>query len=91
MEVIVWTSGEKYNKTPKDQKPLLNAKNEIIHNVVHRGEYNIRKNDRYDEKKQNEIMERTMPQTYQNPFLNKDFNTVIADQAKYLIPKNSLM
>jgi hypothetical protein len=92
MEVIVWTHGEKCEKTPKDQKPLLNAKNELIQNVPYRGEYNIRKNDRFNEDRENEIMKRRMvPQTCQNPFLSKDFNAVIADQAKFLIPKNSLI
>ena len=92
MEVIVWSNGEKYEKSKKEQKPLLNDKNEIIHNVAFRGEYTIRKKDRINEQKRDEIMERSMlTQTYQNPFLYKDFNDVISDQEKYLMPKNSLI
>lgn len=92
MEVIVWSSGDKYEKTPKDQKPLVNDKNEIIHNVPTRGEYNIRKTDKINEDRRDEIMERQMLiQTSQNPFFNRDFGDVLTDQEKYLIPQNSLV
>ena len=92
MEVIVWSSGEKYEKTQKSQKPLLNANNEIIRNVPCRGEYNIRKNDKTNEQRRDEIMDRSMLiQTCQNPFLTKNFDDVLSDQEKYLIPKNSLI
>ena len=91
MENIVWSSGEKYEKTSKNDKPLLNDKNEIIHNIPNRSEYNIRKKERENEGRINEIMERQMLiQTCQNPFLNKDFTEVLTDQEKYLIPQNSL-
>ena len=43
METIVWTFGEKFEKTPKSQKPILNSKNEIITNITNRAEYNIKK------------------------------------------------
>jgi len=33
MEEIVWSSGEKCEKTKKMNKPVLNDKNEIIHNI----------------------------------------------------------
>ena len=92
MEVIIWSSGEKCEKTLKHHKPLLNANNEIIHNVPCHGEYNIRKKDKTNEKRRNEIMDRSMLiQTCQNPFLTKDFNDVLSDQEKYLTPKNSLI
>jgi hypothetical protein len=92
METIIWQFGAKCEKTPKEKKPIVNANNEIIHNIACRGEYTIRKEERYNEDKQNEIMKREMvPRTCLNPFLTKDFNTVIAEQSKYLIPKNSLI
>ena len=94
MEVIVWSTGEKYNKSNKTQKPILNSKNEIIHNVIYRGEHISKKTDRENELKnelkREEIMERCMTaQSFQNPFLNKNFNYVLSDQQKYLIPQNS--
>ena len=90
MEEILWSSGEKYEKTSKDEKPLLNDKGEIIHNIINRSEYNIRKKINDDEGRINEIMERQMiVQTCQNPFLNKNFSDVLLDQEKYLIPQNS--
>ena len=90
MEVVVWASGDKFEKTKKTEKPLLNDKNEIIHNVPTRGEYTIRKKDRINEKREGEIMQREMMvQTFQNPFLNKDFNEVLSDQEKFLKPQNS--
>ena len=90
MECIVWKSGETFEKTKKQDKPLLNKKNEVIHNVPYRGEYNIRKKDRTNEKKETEIMEREMlVQTCLNPFFNKDYNDVLSDQETYLKPRNS--
>ena len=90
METIVWSSGEKYEKSQKIQKPLLNSNNEIITNVPYRGEYTIRRKDRTNEKRESEIVEREMlVQTYQNPFFNKNYNEVLSDQEKYLKPQNS--
>ena len=92
MEVKVWSTGEPYQQSNKNQKPLLNSKNEIIHNVAYRGAYNIKKNDKINETKRDEIMERRMSiQTFQNPFLHKNYNDVLADQEKYLMPHNSLI
>jgi len=90
MEIIVWSSGEKYKKTKKMEKPLVNSNNEIIRNIPYRGEYNIRKKDRTNDRRECEIMEREMlVQTYQNPFFNKNYNDVLLDQEKYLKPQNS--
>jgi hypothetical protein len=90
LQEIIWSSGEKYKKSSKEDKPLLNSKNKIIHNVASRGEYTIKKNDKINEKKREEILNRSMlTQTFQNPFLHKDFKDVLADQEKYLIPQNS--
>ena len=62
----------------------------IIHNIMNRSEYNIRKKNNHDEGRINEIMERQMlVQSSQNPFLNKNFVDVLIDQEKYLIPQNS--
>ena len=88
-EVVVWRSGEKSEKTPKSQKPILNDKNEIINNIPIRGEYNDRKKAIINERRAEEIMGRKMAvQTYQNPFLNKTFEDVLADQEKYLIVRD---
>ena len=94
MEVVVWSTGEKYNKSNKNEKPILNSDNEIIHNVTYRSECLIKKNDREselkNELKREEIMERCITaQAFQNPFLHKDFNDVLLDQEKYLKPLNS--
>ena len=90
MSVIVWTSGEKFVRTKKEDKPILNDKNEIINNIPLRSE-NTRRGDKINpEKYQQFIDERPMlVQTCQNPFLSKDFKDVINDQEKFLIPKNS--
>jgi len=92
MEVKVWSDGTAYKKSTKDQKPLLNSKNEIINNVAYRGEYNIKKTNKINEEKSEEMMNRQMlTQTFQNPFLHKSFKDVLADQEKYLKPQNSLI
>ena len=43
MEEIVWSNGEKYEKSNKNKKPLLNLDNEIINNIALRGEYILKK------------------------------------------------
>ena len=92
MEVIIWSTGEKYEKSNKSEKPLLDSKNDIIMNIPYSGEYNLKKDDKINEQKRDEIMERAMiSQTYQNPFLHKKFTDVLSDQEKYLIPQNSLV
>ena len=51
MEVVVWSSGKKKKKTNKNDKPLLNDKNEVIPNIINiqnSTEYNIRKKDKFD-------------------------------------------
>ncbi len=91
MEVIVWRSGEKCQKSHKNQKPLFNSDNKIIDNIPQRAETVTRKNDRINEEKYQELRDRPMlVQTYMNPFMSRDFNDVIGDQEKYLKPQNSL-
>jgi hypothetical protein len=90
MSVIIWTSGEKFVRTKKEDKPILNEKNEIINNIPLRGETTRRGDKINPEKYQKFVDERPMiVQTYQNPFLSKNFTDVINDQEKFLIPKNS--
>ena len=92
MEEVVWSSGEKYQKSNKIQKPLLNSKNEIIHNIAHRGEYIVKKNNKENEQKREELLDRYLiSQQYQNPFFHKNFMDVLHDQEKYLMPQNSLI
>ena len=91
MEVIVWSSGEKCQKSHKSQKPLFNADKKIIDNVPQRTETYTRKREKINEEKYQELSDRPMlVQTCLNPFLSRDFNDVIGDQEKYLKPKNSL-
>lgn len=94
MEEIIWSSGEKYHKSSKKEKPLLDSENNIIQNIPLRGEILSKKNDRENELKnelkKEEIMERCMTvQAFQNPFLNKNFSSVLSDQETFLRPKNS--
>ena len=88
MNLIFWSNGETYQKYTRNDKPLSNS----INNVAYVGNYNIKKNDKINEKKTGEIMNRQMlSQTFQNPFLHKSYNDVLADQEKYLKPQNSLI
>lgn len=90
MEVIVWSSGEKYEKSNKSEKPLLDLNNDIIHNVAIRGEYLMKRKNKENTEKLEEIMGRRMiSQSCQNPFLSKNFTDVLLDQEKFLIPQNS--
>jgi hypothetical protein len=90
MQQIVWSHGEKFNKTNKDNKPILNNKNEIVNNIPLRGETTRNRDKLKQDKLETFVQERPMlVQTYQNPFLTKDFTDVINDQEKFLIPKDS--
>jgi hypothetical protein len=90
MQQIVWSHGEKFNKTNKDNKPILNSKNEIVNNIPLRGETTRNRDKLKQDKLETFVQERPMlVQTYQNPFLTKDFTDVINDQEKFLIPKDS--
>ena len=93
MEIIKWTTGEEYKTSKKNDKPILNSNNEIIHNVLYRSEYTKKKDSEVDnflKEKKEEILNRNgVIQTYINPFLSKDFNDVIIDQEKFLKPQNS--
>ena len=90
-ETIIWSYGEKFKKTPKSEKPIMNGKNEIITNITNRAEYNIKKKLKIDDIRENEIMQREMVvRSCQNPFLNVNFTNIIDTQAEYLTPKNSV-
>ena len=88
----MWTDGEKFQKTKKENKPILNKENEIIKNIPLRGE-NTRNRDKIHPERYQEFVEKRpmLVQTYQNPYLMKNFNEVIDDQQKFLIPKDSLI
>ena len=91
MSTIVWSYGEKFEKTPKSQKPILNSKNEIITNITNRAEYNIKKKLKVDDLRENEIMQREMlVRDCQNPFLNINHGEIVDIQDEFLIPKNSV-
>lgn len=90
MSIIIWSNGDKFIKTKREDKPILNDKNEIINNIPLRSETTRRGDKINPEKYKQFIDERPMiVQTCQNPFLSKDFKDVINDQEKFLIPKNS--
>ena len=90
MEVVVWSSGEKYERSNKTNRPILNSENEIIKNVAIHGEYIVKKSDRENEEKREEIMERSMiRRNFQNPFIEKNYLDVLDDQKKFLTPQNS--
>ena len=92
MQQIIWSHGEKFNKTKKDNKPILNSKNEIVNNIPLRGETTRNRDKLQQDKLELFVQERPMlVQTYQNPFLTKDFTDVINDQEKFLIPKDSFV
>lgn len=88
----MWSDGEKFEKTKKEHKPILNKDNEIIKNIPLRGE-NTRNRDKIHPEKYQEFVDKRpmIVQTYQNPYLMKNFNEVIDDQEKFLIPKDSLI
>ena len=91
MENRIWSFGEKFEKTPKSQKPILNDKNEIITNIINRAEYNIKKKLKIDNFRENEIMQREMlVRDCQNPFLNIKHGEIVDIQDEFLMPKNSI-
>lgn len=91
MKELIWTDGEKFIKTKKEDKPILNNKDEIVKNIPLRGKTTRNRDKLQQDKIESFVKERPMlVQTYLNPFLTKDFNQVIDDQEKFLIPKDSL-
>tara|TARA_Y100000591_G_C21701186_1_gene628373 strand:- start:555 stop:839 length:285 start_codon:yes stop_codon:yes gene_type:complete len=90
MNTIILSYGEKFEKTKKSDKPILNNKNEIVNNIPIRSAMTRNRDKIEDEKYINFIKNRSLlAQTVQNPFLTKKFIEVIDDQEKYLIPKDS--
>ena len=82
MEVYSWSNGDKFERSLKKDKPILNNKNEIIDNL-RSTKYESRKNNSYNE---GYIINRAS----QNPFFeNKNYINVSDDQVKYLTPLNS--
>ena len=81
MQNFIWSKNEEYKKSKKEDKPITNENNEIVHNVLYRGEQ-INKKKFIEEnlennKKIKEINERTFTtRGYLNPFLNKNYNDV---------------
>ena len=94
METIIWSKNEEYKKSKKEDKPITNEKNEVIYNVLYRGEH-INKKKILEDNIENsgkiqELNERIFTmREIQNPFLTKNYNDVLNDQHNFLIPKNS--
>lgn len=90
MNIIIWSSGDKFVKTKREDKPILNDKNEIINNIPLRSE-TTRRGDKINPEKYKQFIDKRpmIVQTYQNPFLSKNFTDVINDQENFLIPKDS--
>ena len=90
MNSIILSYGVKFEKTQKNDKPILNNKNEIINNIPIRSSTTRNRDKIEDEKYLKFIENRTLlNQSVKNPFLTKNFIDVINDQEKYLIPKDS--
>ena len=93
MEVVIWSNGEKYEKSFKKKEILLedNSNNNNCYNNIIETEYIHRKKQRDNENEDNEILERhQIRRAYQNPFLSeKTYINVINDQEKFLTPLNS--
>tara|TARA_Y100001980_G_C14333444_1_gene150025 strand:+ start:303 stop:596 length:294 start_codon:yes stop_codon:yes gene_type:complete len=96
METVNWSKKpyEEYRQSKKDEKPITNIQNEIIHNVIYRGEQINKKKILEDSiENSNKIKELNnrifIRQVYINPFLNQEYDKVLENQDKYLIPKNS--
>jgi hypothetical protein len=81
-----WSNGEKYEKSYKNQKPILNSKNQIIDNVIENKINTLKKYEINNNKIQNREL---ISHCYQNPFLNKNYIDVLDVQTNFLIPKNS--
>ena len=83
MEEFVWRHGEKYEKSLKEDNPLLLKKeidkNEIFRINNKREDANTKMNERY-----------LIGQSNQNPFmLNNDYIKDLDIQQNFLMPKNS--
>ena len=76
MESIIWSKNEEYRKSKKEDKPITNENNEIIYNVLYRGEQ-INKKKILEENIENiakmkELNERKFTtRSFLNPFLTK--------------------
>lgn len=82
MEIYSWSNGNKFERSLRKDKPILNNKNEIVDNL-RTTKYESRKSDDSNE---GYIISRAS----QNPFFeNRNYINVIDDQAKYLTPLNS--
>ena len=91
MDVLIWSNGERYERSRKNEKPQVVETIEINNSSRIEGEYIDRKKSRDNEERRQAILERSMiRRSYQNPFLmDKNYINVINDQEKYLMPLNS--
>ena len=99
MEELVWSTGEKYEKSSKKDNPNLQVKREIIDlndNNINNNDNNDNNNEifRINNKREeanHKLSERHLVgQLNQNPFMiNNDYIKDLDIQQNFLIPKNS--
>ena len=104
MEELVWSTGEKYEKSSKKDNPHLSAKREnteLNNNVDNNGDNNGHNNGHLNneifrinnkrEEANHKLSERHLiGQLNQNPFMiNNDYIKDLDIQQSFLIPKNS--
>ena len=91
MEQLVWSTGEKYERSSKKDKPILNSEDKVIDQLRTSDEHILRRNYRDNEKLHDEFIDRQMVQrAHQNPFFNDaNYINVLNDQEKFLTPINS--
>jgi hypothetical protein len=99
MEELVWSTGEKYEKSLKKDNPNLQVKREIIDlndNNINNNDNNDNNNEifRINNKREeanHKLSERHLVgQLNQNPFMiNNDYIKDLDIQQSFLIPKNS--
>jgi hypothetical protein len=100
MEELVWSTGEKYEKSSKEDNPNLKVKREIVElndNNGHNNNGDINMNNeifRINNKREeanHKLSERHLVgQLNQNPFMiNNDYIKDLDIQQSFLIPKNS--
>ena len=91
MQEIIWSNGNKYEKSSKNDNPILIAMRETIKNDTFDNTNNIFKINNKREEANYKLSERHLVgQNKQNPFMsNNDYIKDLDVQQNFLIPKNS--
>jgi len=93
MEELVWSTGEKYEKSSKKDNPNLQVTREIAELNDNNSEHNneiFRINNKREEANHKLSERHLVGQLNQNPFMiNNDYIKDLDIQQNFLIPKNS--